>query len=194
MDHEIRPRSHIMTDAEIDKAISELDIVGSHGYGWDTLFRDPKTRRFWELIYPADSRPRELKPIAARDARIRYSDAFSKKQSEVHDYWLDGTTLESVTFVADYWQLHFGQTTISPLTTVEVQVGGTTIRDGDDQFRNRLCEQIGKAVERFELEPSKACTILFEDQSRISISLKQSDYRGPEAMLISGPGHWLQVY
>ena len=116
-----------MTDAEIDKAISELDVVGDQGYGWDVLLRDPKTRTFWELIYPPDGGPRELKPIAARDARIKYSAAFSKKQSEVHDYWLDGATLESVTFVADYWQLHFGRSTISPLTRVEVQVDGSTI-------------------------------------------------------------------
>jgi hypothetical protein len=182
-----------MTDIEIDKTISKFESVGDHRYGWDTLFRDPETRKFWELIYPPDGKPRELRPITAHDARLRYSAAFSSKQSEVHDYWLDGKTLESVTFVADYWQLHFGTSTISPLTRVEVQVADVVVRDGDDQFRNRLCEQIGKVVESFELKKSVACTVMFEDRSSISISLKPSDYRGPEALMISGPGHWLIV-
>jgi hypothetical protein len=77
-----------MTDIEIDKTISKFESVGDHRYGWDTLFRDPKTREFWELIYPPDGKPRELRPITAHDARLRYSAAFSSKQSEVHDYWL----------------------------------------------------------------------------------------------------------
>jgi hypothetical protein len=182
-----------MTDTEIDKVISEFECVGHHRHGWDSLFRDPKTGKFWELVYPPDGSRRELKPIRAHDARLRYSVAFSAKQSEIHDYWLDGETLASVTFVADYWQLHFGNSTISPLTRVEVQVAGVVVRDGDDQFRNRLCEQIGKIVQRFELERTIACIITFEDQSSISISLKQSDYRGPEALIISGSGHWLMV-
>lgn len=182
-----------MTDTEIDKIISEFECVGDHRHGWDTLFRDPNTRKFWELVYPPDGRPRELKPIKAYDARLRYSAAFSAKQTETHDYWLDGKTLESVTFVTDYWQLHFGNSTISPLTRVEVQVAGAVVRNGDDQFRNRLCEQLGKVVESFELERQVACTITFEDQSSISISLKPADYRGPEALMISGAGHWLMV-
>jgi hypothetical protein len=180
-----------MTDAEIDKAISEFECVGDHQYGWDSLFRDPKTRKFWELIYPPGGRPRVLRPITAHDARLRYSAAFSKKKSEIHDYWLDGETLSSVTFVSDYWQLHFGNSTISPLTRVEVRANGAVVRDGDDQFRNLLCEQMGKVVERYQLEQQVACTITFEDQSSISISLKRADYRGPEAMMISGAGQFL---
>jgi hypothetical protein len=182
-----------MTDVEIDKAISEFERVGDHQHGWDSLFRDPKTRKFWELIYPPDGKPRELRSVRAHDARLRYSSAFFAKKSEIHDYWLDGETLQSVTFVADYWQLNFGNSVISPLTRVEVQAAGVVIRDGEDQFRNRLCEQMGKVVESFELERQVACTIKFEDQSSISISLKPVDYRGPEGLMISGAGHWLMV-
>jgi hypothetical protein len=182
-----------MTEVEIDKAISGLESVGDHQYGWDSLFRDPKTRKFWELVYSPGGGPRALRPISAHDARLRYSAAFSRKKSEVHDYWLDGETLASVTFVADYWQLHFGNSTIAPLTRVEVCANGAAVQDGDDQFRNRLCEQIGKVVERFELERKVACTITFEDQSSISVSLKPADYRGPEAVTISGAGHFMTV-
>ena len=182
-----------MTDAEIDKAISELETVGNHQYGWDTLFRDPRNKKFWELVYPSEGSPRELRPIAAHDARLRYPAAFREKQHQIHDYWLDGETLDSVTFVADYWQLHFGSSTISPLTRVEVRIADASVQNGDDEFRNRLCEQIGKVVESFEFTPSVACAIMFEDRSIIWISLDSSDYRAPEALMISGPGHWLSI-
>ena len=182
-----------MTDPEIDKAISEFEAVGNHRNGWDTLFRDPKTGKFWELIYAPDGGQRELRPIAAPDARSKYSAAFNAGQSEVHDYWIDGEALNSVTFIHDYIQLCFGRSTISALSKTSVQVDGIAVEEGDDQFRNRLCEQIGKVVERFELDRGTACVITFDDQSSISISLKTSDYRGPEAIQISGPGHWLTV-
>ena len=65
-----------MTDAEIDRAISAFEAVGERRYGRDTLFRDPKTRKFWELVYPPDGSPRELRPITAHDARSKYSAAF----------------------------------------------------------------------------------------------------------------------
>ncbi|MBU6463364.1 MAG: hypothetical protein KGK01_17010 [Bradyrhizobium sp.] len=182
-----------MTDTDIDRTISEFEVVGDHRYGWDALFRDPKTRRFWELVYPPGGGPRVLKSITAHDARMRYSAAFASRKSEVHDYWLDGATLQSVTFVADYWQLHFDLSTISAFTRIEVLSDGATVKDGDDQFRNRLCEQIGKVVDSFELEESVSCTIKFEDRSSISISLKAADYRGPEAINISGAGHFLMV-
>jgi hypothetical protein len=182
-----------MTDDEIDKTISELENVGDHQYGWDTLFRDPKTRKFLELVHPPEGGTRVLRLITAHDARTRYSAAFSQKETEVHDYWLDGETLTGVTFVLDYWQLQFGNATITPLTGIEVHTDGAIARNGDDQFRNRLCEQIGKVVEHFELKQSAACAITFEDQSSISISLKQADYRGPEALLLSGGGKLLMV-
>jgi hypothetical protein len=181
-----------MTDTEIDKAISGFETVGSR-HDWDTLFRDPKTREFWELIYPPDGSPRELRSIAAHDARSKYRAVFVAKQSEVHDYWLDGEALSSVTFIHDYIQLHFGHSAISALSRTSVQIDGAAVQEGDDQFRNRLCEQIGKIVERFWLDRGTACVITFDDRSSISISLKKSDYQGPEAILISGPGHWLMV-
>jgi hypothetical protein len=182
-----------MDDAEIDKVISEFEAVGDQKYGWDALFRDPKTRRFWELVYPPSGAPRALKSITAHDARMRYSAAFSSRKFEVRDYWLDGATLQSVTFVADYWQLHFDLSTISAFTRTEVNSGDAIVRDGDDQFRNRLCEQIGKVVESFDLQEAIACTIKFDDLSSISISLRPADYQGPEAINISGAGHFVVV-
>ena len=183
----------VMTEIDIDKAISEFEVVGNRRNGWDMLFRDPKTRKFWEVVYPPEGGPRELRPIAPHEARTQYSGAFSGRQTKFHDYWLDGEILTGVKFVLDYWQLEFSGSTITSLTGIEVHSNGVAIRNGDDQFRNRLCEQIGKVVERLELKESMACTIPFEDNSSISISLKPEDYRGPEALQIFSCGQILMV-
>jgi hypothetical protein len=182
-----------MIDTEIDKMISQFETVGHRSYGRDALFRDPKTRKFWELVYPLDGGPCELRIITADEARSQYHVAFSGKQSEIHDYWLDGEILSGVTFLADYCQLHFGSSTIWAFNPLSIQIVDAVVRDGDDQFRNKLCEQIGKIVERFDIDRGMACIVTFVDRSSISISLEKSDYRGPAAIAIFGAGHCLMV-
>jgi hypothetical protein len=183
-----------MTDADIENAICKFESLGDCRHGRDALFRDPKTRRFWEIVYPPDGGPRVLKAITAHDARSKYHQAFSDKKPGAHDYWLDGETLQSVTFIHDYWQLQFHNSSISAFTKTDVQSDGATVRDGDDQFRNRQCDQIGTVVESFEVEDSIACTIKFDDQSSISMSLKEADYEGPEAVNVSAAGQVLMVF
>ncbi len=57
---------------------------------------------------------------------------------------------------------------------------------GEDQFRNRLCEQIAKIVRRADCKEGDALVIEFEDTSTISVSLKDEDYGGPEAIIFNG--------
>jgi hypothetical protein len=103
--------------------------------------------------------------------------------------------LSAITFVLDYWQLHFDGPTINALSRMEVSVHGVVLRDEHDQFRNLICGQIGKLVADVVLVQSEACTIIFVDKSSIKISLKQEDYRGPEAMIFYGSNHstWVVV-
>jgi hypothetical protein len=59
----------MMTEAEIDLALARLEKLGLDQSGWDTLYRDPATGKFWEIIYP-ESRlhgggPRQLSEVAA---------------------------------------------------------------------------------------------------------------------------------
>ena len=98
-----------------------------------------------------------------------------------------GEKLSAITFVLDYWQLQFDGPSINALTRLEVSASGHKLRDGDDQFRNLFCGQIGKVVSRVTLRKPEAFKITFEDQSSISISLKWDDYRCPEAMIFYGP-------
>jgi hypothetical protein len=97
-----------------------------------------------------------------------------------------GEKLSAITFVLDYWQLQFDGPTINAFTRVQVSANGTVLRDGDDQFRNLFCGQIGKTVAKVALAKSDAFTIAFKDCSSISISLKAGDYVGPEAIVFNG--------
>ncbi|MES5484796.1 hypothetical protein QMZ05_18730 [Bradyrhizobium sp. INPA03-11B] len=97
-----------------------------------------------------------------------------------------GEKLSAITFVLDYWQLQFDGPSINALTRVEVWAGGVALRDGHDQFRNLICDQIGKVVAGVALIRPESFTITFEDRSEIKISLKREDYRGPEAMIFFG--------
>jgi len=98
-----------------------------------------------------------------------------------------GEKLSAITFVLDYWQLQFDGPVINALTRMEVDANGMALRDGHDQFRNLICEQIGKVVTGVALLQREVFTIAFEDQSLIKISLRWEDYRGPEAMTLFGP-------
>src|SRR5438477_12992635 len=98
-----------------------------------------------------------------------------------------GEQLSGVVFVMDYIQLQFNPPpTISVYTPVTVFSHGEFVRSGDDQFRNRLCEQITKIVESVGVVPGDALKIKFKDGSVIAASLKQTDYVGPEAIYFQG--------
>ncbi len=95
----------------------------------------------------------------------------------------------------DYLQLQFNPpATINAYTPVTVVSGATRCVSGDDQFRNRLCEQITKVVKSVAIEDEKAFVITFGDASVISISLKPSDYVGPEALEFIGRDNlWMVI-
>jgi hypothetical protein len=98
-----------------------------------------------------------------------------------------GEQLSGVTFVMHYLQLQFNPPPIiNVYTPVTVFSRGESVRSGDDQFRNRLCEQIAKIVKSVGVVPGDALKITFEDASVIAASLQESDYAGPEAVEIQG--------
>ena len=106
-----------------------------------------------------------------------------------------GEQLSSVTFVMDYLQLAFNPPpSMSIYTPLTVCCSGHEFARGDDQFRNRLCEQITKIVKSVEFRKEEAFLITFQDDSSISISLKPSDYTGPEALDFLGRnGQWIII-
>jgi hypothetical protein len=107
-----------------------------------------------------------------------------RKEPSFHDR-IVGEKLSAITFVLDYWQFQFDGPTINALTRVQVSAGGNILADGDDQFRNLICDQIGKIVAEVTFAKSQTFTMTFKDLSSISISLKAEDYRGPEAIVFN---------
>ena len=62
-----------MTEAEIDRALAQLDKVAVDASGWLSLYRDPVTGDLWEVSYPQGEMhgggPRQLARVAAATLR-----------------------------------------------------------------------------------------------------------------------------
>jgi len=97
-----------------------------------------------------------------------------------------GTEMSAVTFVRDYVQLDFDGPKFTALTPITVSSSKGFAVTGNDQFRNRLCEQIGKAVADVRITEEQDAMISFADGSSIRLSLKSEHYRGPEAVIFNG--------
>jgi hypothetical protein len=99
---------------------------------------------------------------------------------------LVGEELATVTFVRDYVQLGFDGPLLTSLTPLVVTDTSGRVTSGDDQFRNRLCDLIGKQVTGVDLRAEDALFIRFGDGSSVSLSLRADDYPGPEAVNFRG--------
>jgi hypothetical protein len=106
-----------------------------------------------------------------------------------------GEQLSGVTFVMNYLQLQFNPPpTVNAYTPVTVSSGDWSSAVGEDQFRNKICDQITKIVKSVVVRDEEAFRITFEDDSVISISLKPSDYLGPEAVDFRGrDNQWMVI-
>jgi len=91
-----------------------------------------------------------------------------------------------VTFVQDYLQLHFDGPTLNALTVVTVTSPDGRARTGEEQFRNLVCSCISKQVTGVELREHEALLIHLADGSLVSVSLRDEDYYGPEAVTFRG--------
>jgi hypothetical protein len=98
-----------------------------------------------------------------------------------------GYVLSSVTFVRDYVQFAFdgpasaGLTAYTPPT---VSWGAESHIWGQPGYRDALCRQIGCRVQRTEVDDQQV-SIAFESGAAVLISLRDEDYRGPEALQFS---------
>jgi hypothetical protein len=95
---------------------------------------------------------------------------------------LIGEQLSSVTFVMDYWQLAFDGHGLTVFNPAAVTGPDFHVEDRDERFRNRLCERISHKVVGVAFRSGNCLTISFDDDGVIEVSLRQQDYRGPEAI------------
>jgi hypothetical protein len=101
---------------------------------------------------------------------------------------LIGMELASVTFIRDCVQLGFDGPVLNALTPMVLTTNGTTVTSDDADFRNRLCERIEGRVTKIQLRPLESLAIRFADGSLVSLSLREEDYPGPEAIVFCANG------
>jgi|SRR5579862_2121774 len=94
---------------------------------------------------------------------------------------LVGRELSSVTFVRDLIQLAFDGAGLNAYTLPTVTCGSERLTVKQPGYRDCLCEQIGHRVQRTEVD-GQCVSIVFENGPVVSISLRDDDYRGPEAL------------
>jgi len=94
---------------------------------------------------------------------------------------LVGERLSSVTFVADYWQLSFDNYGFSVLTTISIKRNEQSLRDGDRDFRNWLCECIMQKVVHADAA-NEIVQLAFENGYKVELSFRGKDYVGPEGL------------
>ena len=104
-----------------------------------------------------------------------------------------GEKLSAVVFVLDYHQLQFDGPALTILNPIAVISNGSSVTVGEDQFRNRLCEQIAKIVKNVICRENDSLLIEFEDGSKISVSLRSEDYVGAEAIIFHGNDNLMAV-
>jgi hypothetical protein len=104
---------------------------------------------------------------------------------------LCGESLDAVTFVHDYIQLQFASAQLNALTCMDITCGDLHATSGSAGFADLLVAQIGKVVRDVEL--NAALVLIFDDGSRISISIRAEDYTGPEAINLFRAGQSIVV-
>jgi len=100
---------------------------------------------------------------------------------------LEGSQLSSVEFVQDYVQLHFDGPKLTAITHPRVHVMNQSFEWGKQEYRNALCERIGKLVSHASTIQEQEIKIEFEDGASISISLNPDDFRAAEAAVFDNP-------
>ena len=97
---------------------------------------------------------------------------------------LVGSALSSVSFVADYIQFAFDGPELTAYTLPIVSSGSERLESGQLGYRDSLCKQIGRRVQRVEVNDQHV-SVLFKEGAAISISVLDKDYTGPEALQFS---------
>ena len=95
-----------------------------------------------------------------------------------------GEKLSSVEFVMDYVQFRFSGPVLSAFTQPTVTRGHETKTWGEAGYADALCKQIGRRVERTAVNDEHV-SIAYENGTLVLISLRDDDYRGPEALKFS---------
>ena len=96
---------------------------------------------------------------------------------------LRGKNLSAVVFVQDYLQLQFDGAILTFMIFPTIEFGNCIISIEDSDYRNKLCEMIGKEVADVLYQENIKFSLLFEELKSISCSLNPEDYIAPEMII-----------
>lgn len=104
----------------------------------------------------------------------------------------EGNALSSVEFVQDYIQFRFDGPVLTSYSRPVIHMGSRVIKWAEPGYGDLFLTMVGSRVARTGLEHEKVILEL-ESGIRISISLKNEDYLGPEALELRFPdnGAWI---
>src|SRR5437867_1972098 len=94
-----------------------------------------------------------------------------------------GEQLSSVEFVQDYVQLRFDGPFLTAVTQPMIEVQDRKLHWDDPCFRDELCKRISKRVIAARIVPGDSVQVEFEDRAVVKVSLKNEDYKVPEAAI-----------
>jgi len=101
--------------------------------------------------------------------------------------FLVGSRLSSIEFVQDYVQLRFNGPCLTALTPPHIRTLRKCCEPGAPEYRNVLCDQIGKLVHRAFTIEAQEIRIDFDNEVTITISLRPDDYQSAEAAIFDNP-------
>lgn len=102
---------------------------------------------------------------------------------------LIGEKVSSVEFVENYVQMHFNGPSLTMYTMPTVTAGGVVFKDTEPLSRDGLCGLIGKKAIATDVD-ADALVVIFDDESSVSVSLRDEDQRGPEAVMMQTEKGW----
>jgi hypothetical protein len=97
---------------------------------------------------------------------------------------LTGAPLSSVDFVEDYVQLVWSDSTLNAYTMPSIVAMGREYRLDDREYRPMMYRLKGRPLEKVEVT-DEAVNLRFAGETVVSISLRDDDYVGPEALWYS---------
>ena len=94
---------------------------------------------------------------------------------------LKGHRMSAVTFVEDYIQLHFEQAVLTAYTLPSITLADDRIEEHPIGYKEALRAFEGTELQDVSLQSGEEAVMTFSGGS-LSISLRDEDYQGPEAL------------
>jgi hypothetical protein len=111
---------------------------------------------------------------------------------------IESSDLSSVNFIRDYIQFVFEgkkeNVILSAFTLPTTEVNNKKYHFQTSGWRDALCTLIKKIVSTAIAEEGNAIKITFEDGDVLEISLKEEDYDGPEAAMLTNDNGEIMVW